>query len=395
MMTLITSNLILIGIASLVGFVVTIRQWRRGEDCRKLLLITLIPTLLFGVGANRVLNSSPGQIDVADDDREADWMPPVIDKTKLASLRLSWDSEETADWPAADELSEISRLSYLPFVEAEPVFREMGFDSVIPFNSATMLGYVLICDDVAVVAFRGSESEIGDWWTNISRNPMSIEGGQVHSGFWTSYQSMRPQIIQALDKSNPKHVWTCGHSLGGALAVCCAFDFEQTGRTLDGVMTFGQPMIARQSLADMIDNKLLGRYARFVNRNDMVARIPPSYRPYGRLVWFTDEGLKRSKRKRALFGAPGDAVFSNDAETGEITPLTEAEYQRNFEEPTEPQIKRNENGEIVVEGNSPYIVDHSIGLYIDGVKGLLGGLHSNALPDESYQTNSRIQEKSN
>jgi len=28
----------------------------------------------------------------------------------------------------------------------------------------------------------------------------------------------------------------------------------------------------------MIDDKLLGRYARFVNRNDMVARIPPSYR---------------------------------------------------------------------------------------------------------------------
>jgi hypothetical protein len=27
----------------------------------------------------------------------------------------------------------------------------------------------------------------------------------------------------------------------------------------------------------MIDDKLLGRYARFVNRNDMVVRIPPSY----------------------------------------------------------------------------------------------------------------------
>jgi triacylglycerol lipase len=121
----------------------------------------------------------------------------------------------------------------------------------------------------------------------------------------------------------------------------------------------------------MIDDKLLGRYARFVNRNDMVARIPPSYRPCGRLVWFTDDGLKRSKRKRAVFGAPGDLMFGNDAETGEISPLTEAEYQRNFGESSEPQSKRNTDGEIVVEGNSPYIVDHSIGLYIDKVKALL------------------------
>jgi hypothetical protein len=53
----------------------------------------------------------------------------------------------------------------------------------------------------------------------------------------------------------------------------------------------------------MIDDKLLGRYDRFVNRNDMVPRIPPSYRPCGRLVWFTDDGLKRSKRKLAIFVA--------------------------------------------------------------------------------------------
>jgi triacylglycerol lipase len=370
-MTLLTSNLLFLGIASLVGFLSLFRQWRRGEDCRKALLLTLVSTVLFAGGVERVLNSSPGQIEVADDELDTDWIPPVIDESELASLRLPWDSEESADWPAAEELSEISRVSYLPFVEADPVFRAMGFDSVIPFNSATMFGYVLIDGDVAVVAFRGSESEIGDWWTNISRTPMKIEGGPVHSGFWTSYVAMKPQILQAIDKSNPKHVWTCGHSLGGALAVCCALDFEQTGRQLDGVMTFGQPMVARQSLADMIDDKLLGRYARFVNRNDMVARIPPSYRPCGRLVWFTDDGLKRSKRKRAVFGAPGDLMFANDAETGEISPLTEAEYQRNFGESSELQSKRNTDGEIVVEGNSPYIVDHSIGLYIDKVKALL------------------------
>ncbi|MDZ4850151.1 MAG: lipase family protein [Pirellulaceae bacterium] len=307
------------------------------------------------MGINKVLNSTPGQIDVSDDERGGDWIPPIIDESKLASLQLPWDSEETADWPAADVLSEVSKLAYLPFVEAYPAFRSLGFDEVIPFNSATMFGYVVVDDDVAVIAFRGSESEFGDWWTNASRTPMTIEGGQVHSGFWSSYVAMKPQILRALEKGKPKHVWTCGHSLGGALAVCCAFDFDQTGRALDGVMTFGQPMVARQPLADRIDDKLLGRYARFVNRNDMVARIPPSYRPCGRLVWFTDEGLKRSKRKRALVGASGDSVFSTDTETDEITPLTEAEYQRLVAEKSEPQVKRNADGEIVVEGKSRHL----------------------------------------
>lgn len=136
-------------------------------------------------------------------------------------------------------------------------------------------------------------------------------------------------------------------------------------------MTFGQPMIARQSLANEIDDRLLGRYARFVNRNDTVARIPPSYRPCGRLVWFTEEGLKRSPHKRMLFDAPGDAPPLGDAVVDEIEPVTEAEYQRLLSEQSQPQVRRNANGEILLEGNSPFITDHSIGLYIEEIRSLL------------------------
>jgi len=155
------------------------------------------------------------------------------------------------------------------------------------------------------------------------------------------------------------------------LAVCCAYDFDRTGRNFDGVMTFGQPMVARQSLADEIDNRLLGRYARFVNRNDTVARIPPSYRPCGRLVWFTDEGLKRSPYKRRLYRAPVEESRFGDAEVDEIEPVTEAEYQRLLSQQAQPQVRRIANGEILYEGNSPYIADHSIDLYIGEVQSLL------------------------
>lgn len=370
-MDLLTSNLVTVAILLVGVLLAALILWRKGYSPRSIFLISFALLLLLCIGVVDTLKSTPGRIDVIDDERNDDWLPPVIDQDELASLRIPWDSESTADWPAAELLSKFSDIAYQPYIEAEPAFEELRFDRVVPFNSATMFGYVASHRDVAIVTFRGSEQEFGDWWTNISRNPMPIDGMQIHSGFWTGYLAMKPQIERALDQANASHVWICGHSLGGALAVCCAYDFDRNGRNFDGVMTFGQPMVARQSLADEIDSRLLGRYARFVNRHDTVARIPPSYRPCGRLVWFTDEGLKRSPHRRMLFGAPGDVSPFDDTAVDEIEPVTEVEYQRLLSEQSHPQVRRNANGEILLEGNSPYIADHSIGLYIEEVKALL------------------------
>jgi len=81
----------------------------------------------------------------------------VIDVDKLSSLRIPWDSESTADWPAAELLSKLSDIAYQPYMEAEPAFKELGFNRVVPFNSATMFGYVASHSDIAVVAFRMSQ----------------------------------------------------------------------------------------------------------------------------------------------------------------------------------------------------------------------------------------------
>lgn len=168
--------------------------WRKGHDPRGVFLLSLAALGLLAIGVVGVLNSTPGRIDVIDDDRGDDWLPPVVDEDKLAVLRMNWDSEATADWPASELLSKLSDIAYQPYIEAEPSFQELGFDRVVPFNSATMFGYVASHKDVAAVAFRGSEQEFGDWWTNISRTPMPIDGKEIHSGFWTSYLAMKPQI---------------------------------------------------------------------------------------------------------------------------------------------------------------------------------------------------------
>jgi triacylglycerol lipase len=53
---------------------------------------------------------------------------------------------------------------------------------------------------------------------------------RVHKGFLTAYNSVRPALLQLLSKvvadGEPWHVYTTGHSLGGALATLCALDLK-------------------------------------------------------------------------------------------------------------------------------------------------------------------------
>ncbi|EMB17220.1 lipase family protein [Rhodopirellula europaea] len=369
-MNLLTSNawpiFVLFSIVGCIGFY----RLLNGKPAKNWFGAATALGLLLLIAGAIVANSTPGGIDVIDDDPwDIDPTPPVIIDTEVEKLRHWWDSEGTANWPASEVLAEISEVAYETPVDAGQTLRGLGFDTVKTVESNTMLGYVAIQNDVAVIAFRGSENQAGDWLTNISRAPTRLSDGDVHSGFWSRYQTLKPQIETALRGHEVQYLWVTGHSLGGALALCCAHDFDADGRQVAGVMTFGQPMIARQSLADHIDDQLFGRYARFVNNDDFVARIPPSYRPCGRLVWFTPDGLKRSPRRRVAFGAPG--ANDDTSEIAEIIPATDAELQRWLADKQQPTPQYNERGEMLLQGSSPYIADHSMVFYIEKVLGLL------------------------
>jgi hypothetical protein len=330
---------------------------------------TVFLLVLIVVGWSTARSDPSGRDGVEDDLRDDDYVPPVIVESDIEKLRQRWDSEETADWPAANVLAEIADIAYLPPVDAGRSLRDIGFEKVETVDSNTMLGYVAIAENVAVIAFRGSENQAGDWLTNIQRKPTPIAGGDVHSGFWSRYERLKPQIESALRGRDIDYLWITGHSLGGALALCCAHDFDQDQRNVTGVMTFGQPKIARRNLADQINDRFLGRYARFVNNNDFVARIPPSYEFCGRLVWFTPDGLKRSPRRQVAFRSTGSPV--DDAEIAEVNPASEEELQEWLAELQQPSPQVDEQGEILPQGSSPYIADHSMLFYIEKVLGLL------------------------
>jgi triacylglycerol lipase len=201
----------------------------------------------------------------------------------------------------AELLASISEASYLPPVDVDPNFRTLGFKQVMPVVDGSMIGYVASADDVTVVVFRGPDNDI-DWIVNLAVGSVQTPNGPIHSGFYNAYQPLKPQIVKLLKASNPKHLWITGHSLGGALAVVCAHDLtENENLHLDGVITFGQPMVAKMQLAKYLDTALLGRFAHYMNGNDIVARVPPNFSHFGSLVWFTDNGVKRSKPKRMAF----------------------------------------------------------------------------------------------
>jgi hypothetical protein len=336
---------------------------------RKRIAWLLIAVVLLGVigYAAYIALSPPGSEDTVDEPDRPGPPPPV--KGPLEPLRTTWDSEAYADWPVAELLASMSETSYLPPVDAEPRYRTLGFGQVMPVVDGSMIGYVTSVDDVTVVVFRGTDNDI-DWIVNLAIGSIQTPKGAIHRGFYNAYRPLKPQIVKLVKAAQPKHLWITGHSLGGALAVVCAYDLiENEGLQLDGVITFGQPMVARPQLATYLDSVLLGRFAHYVNGHDIVARVPPTFTHFGSLVWFTDNGVKRSKPKRMAFGsAETDEPPKADAE--EIAPLSEQEFEELKARLLSERADSTKlpDGTTVYKGSSPLIQDHSMQLYLDKIR---------------------------
>jgi len=299
------------------------------------------------------VSDSPGHGSVVIEPKK-DGPSAGLQMSDLQRLQTAWSSEESADWAVSETLARMSEISYRAPVFAEKEFRNLGFKSCAPVVDSSMIGYVVSADDVTVIVFRGTDfNEFQDWFANIQRGATQTVHGAVHSGFHSAYQHLRDQIREIIGKTVPKHLWITGHSLGGALALLCANDFVEEGKlSIDGVMTFGQPLMVDSQLAGYLNDKLASKYVRFVNREDIIARIDPSYVACGSLVWFKDEGVFRSEQPLLMTqdltgNVASKSVSDNSPEvasaaaTGEqnapssdsgekideITPLSEEEFQ--------------------------------------------------------------------
>lgn len=297
-------------------------------------------------------------------------LPDAGSLTLVDKLNADWDAYGPANWPVAEVMAQASRIAYLPPYEAEVEFVELGFDSVELMADGSMIGYVVSVEDVSVIVFRGTD-DAGDWLANLDRSIAKTPDGPAHRGFYKAYVPLSYQAIELVRASDAKSAWLTGHSLGGALAVLCAYELARD-ETIDvaGLMTFGQPMAARPPLTDRIEDLLRSRYVHFANNRDIVPRIPPSFDHFGSLVYYHGDKIRRSKSPLLLTAAPGDALGDKADKSFEIDPLSDDEFSRLQQELQAYQAEPDfaEDGTPLVKGNSPLIRDHDMGLYLDQLR---------------------------
>jgi triacylglycerol lipase len=162
----------------------------------------------------------------------------------LDVFRVKWDIYGRFEtWPSVLPLAEMCKNAYLQDKEAKKLFQEYNLSSITfvysPFHS--QCAYVAHGEDVLIIVFRGTD-ETEDWFFNANTYPRQMIEGNLHCGFGCAYGTLQTQVLEEIKKYAPKHIWITGHSLGGAIALICAYDLVcYQGYKIDGVITFGQP----------------------------------------------------------------------------------------------------------------------------------------------------------
>ena len=234
-----------------------------------------------------------------------------------------FDSEATKFSAAnAFRLSLLANAAYLNQPDAERVANNLGLPQFewidLTEQFRDLYGFAAGCDDYAVLAFRGT-ANLKDWMTNLNAAPARFswffegarEVGEVHSGFTLAVRHSWEAIANAVDKVMPRPpaspdlkglstsaqptLWLTGHSLGGALAVLCgaAFSMTNTIRLVSGVYTFGQPRVGLFNFCNNYNQLLRSKTFRFVNREDLVPRVPFrgwDYADIGSMIHFDSTG---------------------------------------------------------------------------------------------------------
>ena len=138
--------------------------------------------------------------------------------------------------------------------------------------------------------------------SEVSCAPSPVTAGppiRVHEGFLTALDSVLTDIIGALfpglepTAHSLKPLVITGHSLGGALAVLCAYLLQRQGFPVHSVYTFGQPRVGDRAFAADYEALCGGKTFRLVNQNDLVPRLPGwllGYRHAGQMMFINVTG---------------------------------------------------------------------------------------------------------
>ena len=186
-------------------------------------------------------------------------------------------------------------LAYYGAKEGPPKYAaELGLTARLIAVDNTQV-YVATNADQIVIAFRGSENPatldgLKDWLLTNAVNMLVVPEGRIgtdfmaagvgarfHLGFMSALAEVWDPLKAAVDEELAKQertVWVTGHSLGGAIATLAAWRLEQQFVTVEGVYTFGAPMIGNELAARAYEQQFAGRSFRFIDDGDLVPWLP-------------------------------------------------------------------------------------------------------------------------
>jgi len=254
------------------------------------------------------------------------WKTIALPKEKLLETLIEPLNGDVWDcWPITEIMAKLSFFSYQETESARQEITNLGFDHVYQIENNPMACYIGYSKNTCVIIFRGT-NELRDWLFNLNFRSKKVERGETTIGFYSGYQLLRNQILRFLFSNNFGKIWITGHSLGGALALLCAHDLEfNQNLSIQGLMTFGQPMVVSYLLSQEIDLKFGNRFVHFVNGSDGVPHLPINYYHCGNLLWWKDDKIFRLKKT-----SPKGFAQGIDSGSQELTlkPMTEPEFEK-------------------------------------------------------------------
>lgn len=172
-------------------------------------------------------------------------------------------------------------------------------------NVATGRGYFAASDDIAILAFRGTEADNEhDVRADLDLFLVRQEAlggrpaGHVHQGFQKYLRAVWPRVAELVTAYRASHpvqeICVTGHSLGAALATLA---FQQLRDEHTSLYTFGCPRVGdHEFCADVSELAKTRGCFRHVDNEDVVTHIPtpnfalPYAHPNCTLMWINSAG---------------------------------------------------------------------------------------------------------
>lgn len=196
--------------------------------------------------------------------------------------------------------AQVSRISYLQPRAVDVYIPRLGMKLEDFADRDGAQAYIFGSDTDIVVACRGTEpNDWNDVKADVNALTVLAETvGRVHRGFKQEVDDLWPQIESAL-ADDERTLWFTGHSLGGAMATICAGRcyLAHIDAMPKAVYTFGAPRVGTKRYINNVEVDL----TRWVNNNDIVPRVPPTwfgYRHTGSRIYINTYGNVRKMTPR-------------------------------------------------------------------------------------------------